>query len=810
MSVTESLASIEDSHAATLGAFSDLASLQALVQGEGDDEGGDRDLGQIVEDWSPLLIRIGIYAGAEMLLNGLEEHINDLKREYRAQLREFHTRVGQVADAADDGELVMLVGGALPGIGPTISRLQLNRLLGRIEVSGEDLERNGVSMDQSLSRHIAFLERLHTGLENLVRVVEVVDAVLTFYGFLPDSLEPALGDFDGLPSGGPVATPVDPDDPVALLSEEADGPAGSFDTPLIADARVTAGAAAYAMRFEAETSDYVHVIDAMGQIMAPVQAAIDGVVTPAAEGLDEALGFIAELAEPLDVLDGLEALAAPFVSALTTMASPINAFFDFLEDPPRVFGIRVFPAIPRTAIQTILDFLDDLNGVVQEAVEFFLGDLLAPIQNAANALLNKLIPIDQFIAPVNEAIASLTALADVMAGLTPDIPDLGVDDLLAELRAAVAPTVEAFAVEEGDAARNVFFGAAGDETVTGLTRAEAAAADLPEGEVAPLDEMEGDPEAADPIPGAVLSGAGGNDDLTGTELADFLLGGAGDDTLTGLGGDDALLAGAGDDVLDGGAGDDAIDGGEGRDRAVFAGASTDYEIGFEDGLLVVDGPDGRDTLAGIETLVFDDGEILAGLFAPDEGGDGDDVIVRGGDDDDLSGGAGDDAINAGGGADRLAGGSGDDALRGGAGRDRLLGGADDDYLNGGRGNDVLKGQGGDDFLFGGPGRDKLVGGAGNDTLSGGPGADRLIGGKGDDLLIGGKHADLMVFRAADGTDVIEGFGLGNDHVRIRGLDDFDALDIVQDGADAVATWRSLTLVFRDQDADALDADHFLL
>ena len=796
MSVSQSLSSIEETHGATLGAFGDFESLQALVQGTGEDDGEPRSFSEVLTDWSPLLLRVGIYGGAELLLNALDAHIDDLKRDYRAQLREFHNKVGEVAETAEDGELLMLVGGALPGIGPTISRLGLRQAMGRIEVSGEDLEARGISMDQSLSTHISRLERLHTILENLVRVVELVDVVLTVYGIVPAAIEPALDYLDGGPAIDP-ADGISVSGAVGVADAEA-APAWS-DTDLSEDPRVEAGFAAFALRFDAETSDFVGIVDDLSQAVAPVQAAIETIIDPAVEGLDAALEFIEDLVEPIDFLEGLEALARPFISAVSTMASPINAFFDFLEDPPRVFGIRVFPAIPRSAIDAILDFLDALNGVVQEAVEFFLGDLLRPIQNAANAILDKLIPIDEFLAPVNAAIAALTSLANVMEGLIPDVPDLGVDDILDRLAAATAPSLEAFAGAEGDLQRNVFFGASEGETVLGLTLAETEAAAGEDGDLAAAsaetseegaeDESPTDP---DPVPGAVLAGGGGDDHLTGTALADFLLGGTGDDTLIGLAGDDAILGDAGDDEITGGLGDDAIDGGLGDDRALFAGSSAAYTFETVDGVLYVDGQDGRDSVVGIETLVFANGAFNAGLFAPDTGGAGDDVIVRGA------------------GADRLKGGAGEDELRGGAGRDTLKGGADGDYLNGGRGQDVLKGQAGDDFLLGGPGPDKLFGGGGNDTLDGGPGRDKLVGGLGDDLLIGGKGADLMVFRGRHGTDTIEDFGLGADQMQIRGLRDFADLSITRDGADSVIEWRDLTIIVADLKPRELDEDHFLL
>ena len=66
-------------------------------------------------------------------------------------------------------------------------------------------------------------------------------------------------------------------------------------------------------------------------------------------------------------------------------------------------------------------------------------------------------------------------------------------------------------------------------------------------------------------------------------------------------------------------------------------------------------------------------------------------------------------------------------LYGGNGDDALIGGPDDEVLFGGDGNDLLMGYGGDDPLHGGNGEDLLDGGDGIDTLHGGRGVDWLFG-----------------------------------------------------------------------------------
>ena len=93
---------------------------------------------------------------------------------------------------------------------------------------------------------------------------------------------------------------------------------------------------------------------------------------------------------------------------------------------------------------------------------------------------------------------------------------------------------------------------------------------------------------------------------------DLVQGLGGNDTLDGGAGDDDLRGGAGDDVLRGGEGDDTLDGGEGRDTAVWDGPVRAYEIvKGPDGVVFViaseSGPEGTDTLRGIELLRFDGG-----------------------------------------------------------------------------------------------------------------------------------------------------------------------------------------------------------
>ncbi len=98
-------------------------------------------------------------------------------------------------------------------------------------------------------------------------------------------------------------------------------------------------------------------------------------------------------------------------------------------------------------------------------------------------------------------------------------------------------------------------------------------------------------------------------------------------------------------------------------------------------------------------------------------GDGDDVILAGGELDTIRGGAGNDRIYAGRGNDSVFGGVGDDQINGGSGDDELFGNSGADVLAGTSGSDIAKGNNGNDLIRGGATADSLFGGADNDTLS---------------------------------------------------------------------------------------------
>ena len=297
-----------------------------------------------------------------------------------------------------------------------------------------------------------------------------------------------------------------------------------------------------------------------------------------------------------------------------------------------------------------------------------------------------------------------------------------------------------------------------------------------------------------------LAGGVGAEWIAGGVGADALSGAGGNDALFGGDGTDALSGGAGDDTLVGSFGDDALDGGPGIDVARYSGDASDYTLTPGEPTATVAGPEGTDTLTGVELVRFDDITFESatgnGFFGDGdstlEGSPFDDAFVGGLGDDILEGFAGDDALGGDEDDDTLLGGSGDDTLTGGAGEDSIDGGTGDDsavfagtrtdstvaegfyttVVTGPDGADTLENverlvfedvtrevaRGApradefDDTVEGGPGGGLIVGtaadeffdpGGGDDEIAAGEGRDGLVGGRGDDRLEGGPGDDTL-------------------------------------------------------------------
>jgi Ca2+-binding RTX toxin-like protein len=143
----------------------------------------------------------------------------------------------------------------------------------------------------------------------------------------------------------------------------------------------------------------------------------------------------------------------------------------------------------------------------------------------------------------------------------------------------------------------------------------------------------------------------------------------------------------------------------------FEAASQGAEAGIVDGVLVVFGTAGRDSLlvarSGRNLVVYHGGRKL-GSFSTSavesisiDAGAGNDLVS-------LSPLIAVDAT--------ITGGDGNDMLMGGRGHDTLLGGEGHDVLFGLLGNDLLDGGDGNDILWGGLGRDTLLGRGGRNRL----------------------------------------------------------------------------------------------
>jgi Ca2+-binding RTX toxin-like protein len=270
-----------------------------------------------------------------------------------------------------------------------------------------------------------------------------------------------------------------------------------------------------------------------------------------------------------------------------------------------------------------------------------------------------------------------------------------------------------------------------------------------------------------------VAGGGGVDVLTGSELADAILGGPGSETQLGGAGNDVFTWNPGD-------GNDTLLGDAGTDTLVFNGSG-----GAEVFAVSADGT-GFDFTRDLGNIVMDvetvEQLILNGLGGNDSATVGNLAGVADLTTISLLMGDGDDTVNASAQANAAI------ALTivGGADNDNLTGSPNADTISGGVGNDTIVGLGGVDVMDGGDGDDAITGGPGNETQPGGAGNDTFIWNPGDgsDTLLGGAGTDTMVFNGSGGNEVfaVSADGTGFDFTRDLG-------NIVMD----VETVETLTL-----------------
>ena len=305
--------------------------------------------------------------------------------------------------------------------------------------------------------------------------------------------------------------------------------------------------------------------------------------------------------------------------------------------------------------------------------------------------------------------------------------------------------------------------------------------------------------------GSFHFGGKGDDELTGSDRFDLMIGSKDDDEIAGNGGLDLILCGSGDDIADGGDGLDLIFGGKGDDPVLNGGDGIDLVMGNSgddhvnggDGALdVVFGNSGDDTVSGDEGF-----DIVFGNSGKDfvNGNDGIDLLFGNSDNDTVTGGEGIDLAFGNSGRDWVDGGNGAadllfgnaevDVIIGAGGLDVIFGNDGDDWIQGNDGVDIVFAGEGDDVAFGGNDLDILFGSDGDDCVWGDAGVDFGFGGEGADQLVGGTELDLLV--GSEGSD------------NLHGEDGIDFL-LGGDGVDGLTSGNDLGVLFGGDDDDQIE------
>lgn len=177
----------------------------------------------------------------------------------------------------------------------------------------------------------------------------------------------------------------------------------------------------------------------------------------------------------------------------------------------------------------------------------------------------------------------------------------------------------------------------------------------------------------DDLGGSDLEEMGGNDNIYGYAVSDYILGLGGHDTIdAGTGTHDTVFAGGGDDAVISASTYGFFDGGAGVDTMIFtSSASGTFHLGGGWASFGTT-PYARFTMSAFEN---------------------------------HSTGAGNDTIDGSSGRNVVSSGAGLDVVRAGVGDDEAFAGSGADYVDGGSGNDRIRGEDGQDELFGGLGND---------------------------------------------------------------------------------------------------------
>jgi Ca2+-binding RTX toxin-like protein len=273
-----------------------------------------------------------------------------------------------------------------------------------------------------------------------------------------------------------------------------------------------------------------------------------------------------------------------------------------------------------------------------------------------------------------------------------------------------------------------------------------------------------------------LRGQEGDDTISGGLQFDHMRGDAGDDQLSGDDGGDIVVGGAGRDVMTGGDGADLFVFAAGDSGVVQARADVITDWSRDDAIAV-----GRGSAAGgylgstqadfAQAAAFANERIGAGVVDYVAVAVGQDLVVFI-DSRDNNGTADDAVILSGRGladiapANLIAASAGDQPLpqaplstTPSAGPDRLVAKPGASEIHAGAGDDTLRGGTVSSYLRGDDGADSIMGGDGFDDINGNMGNDRCFGGLGDDWVVGGKDNDSLY--GEGGRDLVYG-NLGDD------------------------------------------------
>jgi Ca2+-binding RTX toxin-like protein len=266
---------------------------------------------------------------------------------------------------------------------------------------------------------------------------------------------------------------------------------------------------------------------------------------------------------------------------------------------------------------------------------------------------------------------------------------------------------------------------------------------------------------------ASFVGKKGDDNLTGTKNDDtFDLSKGGHDAVHALAGNDVIAFGKTFDAHD------RIDGGDGSDKIVLSG-NIDVTLGAHTLVSVEE----IDLAGGYDyRLVTNDGTVAANAHLTIDGSNlanGDTLTVDGSAETDgrlsLTGGDGNDALTGGAQNDSIADSNGSNVLVGGGGNDQIT--VYSFNGNNGLGQNILDGGDGNDSLYGGGGKNTLDGGTGDDNINSN-GRDTIRGGTGFDKL-NISFSDVshsIAFDASDPAATAKIAGMG---VSIRGIEQFN-------------------------------------